>query len=125
MLFISRPIIHLVSGYLTFFCFMAYLFFCRWIPFSFSFLYLFFCFFISFLDVVLDSGFALLIPLGTFYFIYCFLLKKFTLNTLKRDSINEVLFPSFVDALNLILSSFLFYLYLTSRGYYLSYSLVF
>ena len=29
MLFISRPIIHLVSGYLKFFCFMAYLFFSK------------------------------------------------------------------------------------------------
>ncbi len=117
--------VHFVYGYVTFGCFMAYLFVCLWICLSFCFLYLFFCFFISFLVVVFDSGFGLLMPLGNFYLIYCFLLKKLTLNTPNKDSMKDMLFPYLVDALNRILSSFVFYLYRANKGYYWSYSLVF
>jgi hypothetical protein len=116
---------HLVSGYATFCCLWFYFFFSFLICFSFSFLYWFLCFLMSFLWVVFDSKLGLLIPLATLAFIYCFLLKKFTLNTLSRDSTKFKLLPTFVEALNRIFSSFLFYLYLTRRGYYLSSSLAF
>ncbi len=117
--------IHLVSGSVALGCLLAYLFFSLWIYFNFCFRSLFFCFFISLREVVLDSGLALLMLFAIFYFTYCFLLKKFTLNTPNKDSMNCMPLPSFVLALNLNDSYLPFYLYLAKRGYSLSYSLLF
>lgn len=116
---------HLVSDSVILGSFLAYLFLYLVICLRLSFLSLFCCFLLSFFCVVFDSGFGLLIPLTTFYLIYCFLLKKFTLKTLSIDSIKLDVFPTLVDALTLKVYSFPFYLYLTRSGYYLSYYLAF
>ncbi len=85
-----------------------------------SFLSLFWFFLAIFFWVVLDSRVGLVIVLACFSLAYCFLLKKLTLNTLKTESIKFWLYPAFVVALSLILSSFWFSLYLTYKGNYLS-----